>query len=261
MNDYDKYNDKYLKYKNKYLELKQYAGSPLPKPTHQKLIYFCNKNFIEKLCPSLDNTMSLKEIEKTLYTDCTKERRNIAFVAKNDTPYLKIIYKPESFINWRWSRIPKLTDGLNLYDIIRNLKTDTKKILDTYRHQNLTYYSTPNDFQTLTSDATSAISTLIKTDYTYVPPIDVPIDSNFIVPTKKEEITNIKLMNTLQNFDSELFKNVIKYIQLYMGYFHPTFDKIDSCFIVNTNTEDMPNMEKNQCVFQQIFKDSDFKYI
>lgn len=49
------------------------------------------------------------------------------------------------------------------------------------------------------------------------------------------------------------------YIRLYMSYFHPTFDKIDSCFIINTKTNN-PNFEKNICLYKQQFTDSDFKY-
>ena len=275
MNDYDKYNDKYLKYKNKYLELKQYAGSPpakpvalkVPTPKHEQLIYFCNNKFIDKLCPTdtADNTWTLKKIEQTLYTDCySKERRNIAFKAKNGTHYLQIIYKPEWPIDFKLSRIPDipdLTDGLNLYDIIRKLKNDASGTLDNNRHQNLSYFSTPLDFKTITSAATEAINKLSNDDYTYVPPIAVPIEDSFSVPTNPEVQTNIKFRQTgFTSYDDNLFKNVIMYIRLYMSYFHPTFDKIDSCFIVNVNKRLPTILDSNECLYKHTFLENELKY-
>jgi hypothetical protein len=287
MDDYEKYYKKYLKYKNKYLELKQEGGKK-KQLSHKKIFFFCNHKFVDSLCATVNTiTKNQNEINKILDTDYKKERRNIAFVAENDTDLLRLVKSENTYmfgsfgrqlakLNPRKTEIPE-DPGIDVYQIIRELSTKAKEILESHRYKNLAYRSSPSDYLNITSAATNAIQALLKDDYSIVPPLDVSIipptnpaptapATALTVPTTPPTPptatsatgTNVSTPQNITyiagNPNTDNLIPVIKYIRLYTAYFHPTFDKIDSFVIINTSNRDVND---NECLAKYTFTEEE----
>ena len=224
MNDYDKYNDKYLKYKNKYLELKQYGNG------QQIVIYFCHNDLIRSICPEVDSIEDTATINKKLAIDFTREKRYIAFKGINNTSTLEL-----------------------LLDTCKT-KVDDKNPLDVYEARHTMEHAPDDDAREQLMKSYRYRNLVYKTEPAAAAAVVVP-HTNQYTSTDDKPIEAINKGNWENPYKKENLRQIIKYIQLYTDTFHGSFHKVNSYIIINNITG--PSFIKNKCLIAHTFTEGE----